>query len=86
MLTKGLGLCHGIGGSGMALLSMYRHTRDTLHLHRAMCMASIACAHIDTLLMVPDRPFSLFEGACGLLTLLQQLQHPLHSHFPAYEL
>ena len=41
ILTKGVGLCHGIGGNGYAFLSLYRATGNALYLARARCFAGI---------------------------------------------
>ena len=38
LLLKGNGLCHGVAGSGYALLSLYKHTRDPFHLERCAAM------------------------------------------------
>ena len=38
LLLKGNGLCHGVAGSGYALLSLYKHTRDPVHLERCVAV------------------------------------------------
>lgn len=86
LLLKGVGLCHGIGGNGLALLTMYRETNDEVYLHRARAFALVGLDKLSDLLHVPDRPFSLFEGVGGLAALILELQHPHTAHFLASEL
>jgi hypothetical protein len=40
LLHKGPGLCHGVGGTGITLLHMYRATGDRLWLYRAVSVAT----------------------------------------------
>ena len=99
LLKKGLGLCHGVAGSGYALLCLYRQTRDKLWLYRAMMFALKICG--DTQLHtevksfddrtkavsgVPDRPYSLFEGIGGTLCFLVDVTYPQNAGFPCYDL
>ncbi|EGD78775.1 hypothetical protein PTSG_01752 [Salpingoeca rosetta] len=86
VLLKGLGLCHGVGGNGLALLAMYRETGQPIYLHRARAFAHVGLKSQEQMLLVPDRPYSLFEGAGGLAALMLALQSPQRAHFPAYEL
>eukprot|EP00382_Lankesteria_abbotti_P003099 CAMPEP_0113846224 /NCGR_PEP_ID=MMETSP0372-20130328/1191_1 /TAXON_ID=340204 /ORGANISM="Lankesteria abbotti" /LENGTH=322 /DNA_ID=CAMNT_0000815349 /DNA_START=209 /DNA_END=1177 /DNA_ORIENTATION=+ /assembly_acc=CAM_ASM_000359 len=85
LLRKGLGLCHGIGGNGLALLTVFRATKDNLWLERAKKFAVFGIQHIDDLLMIPDRPFSLYEGLAGFTVFLNELQQPEKSCFPGGE-
>ncbi|PFH34655.1 lanthionine synthetase C family protein [Besnoitia besnoiti] len=88
LLKKGPGICHGISGSGYALLMAYKLTRDPIWLDRA---ADFALKMFDEKLQadsrVPDSPFSLFEGLAGAMCLLVDLlKDPLKSAFPFFEL
>eukprot|EP00919_Chromeraceae_sp_WS-2016_P032255 GHVR01076064.1.p1 GENE.GHVR01076064.1~~GHVR01076064.1.p1 ORF type:complete len:220 (+),score=62.18 GHVR01076064.1:281-940(+) len=80
LLKKGLGLCHGIGGNGYALLTMYRHTRDISWLHKAQMFAAFGVAHEEELVGVPDRPLSLYEGVAGFASFLASLAAHLDAH------
>jgi hypothetical protein len=46
LLRKGPGICHGISGSGYAMLCLYKTTREPVWLHRA-------CAMGDFMFQVP---------------------------------
>lgn len=85
LLRKGVGLCHGISGNAYALLSIGRTAKDPLWIQRAKVFAHFALDHFDQLEMVPDRPYSLFEGCGGLAVLLLDLCNPEQSAFPLYE-
>lgn len=61
MSLQGVGLCHGIAGSGYALLSHGRATGDARQLRRAARFAQFAADHWRELYPVPDAPASLFE-------------------------
>ena len=81
LLKKGVGICHGIGGNGLALLSLHRavkrpggdDTWRTLATRFALFACKPACSEPERvkqqLLATPDRPHSLFEGAAGLACL-----------------
>ena len=58
---QGVGLCHGIAGSGYALLSHGRATGDERQLRQAARFAQFAADHWQELCAVPDAPASLFE-------------------------
>jgi Lanthionine synthetase C-like protein len=58
---QGVGLCHGIAGSGYALLSDGLATGDDRQLRRAARFAQFAADHWQELYAVPDAPASLFE-------------------------
>lgn len=60
-VLQGVGLCHGISGSGYALLSHARATGDGRQLRRALLFAQFAANHWQELYAVPDAPASLFE-------------------------
>lgn len=65
--TKGPGLCHGVPGNGTVFLALYRATKDSKHLRRALHFAKFALDHLATLKPLADHPYSLFEGAAGAL-------------------
>lgn len=78
LLRKGVGLCHGIGGNGLALLSAFEVTNDPVWLSRATSFAIFAVAEIGDdrgaqLVMTPDDPFGLVNGIGGLVMLLAHL-------------
>ena len=58
--AQGVGLCHGIAGTGYALLSLYRLTRNETHLCRAQHFGAFAAEHWRQLYNVPDAPASLY--------------------------
>jgi hypothetical protein len=70
-LVKGAGLCHGTGGNGLALLKLYRRTRDALWLDRARAFAMHGLAQCES-----DRSrygqsrFSLWTGDLGFAIFL----------------
>ena len=51
-LKKGVGLCHGIGGNGLALYSLYRATSDEI-------VSIFRYFNIKTEILVAE-PYSLF--------------------------
>ncbi|XP_022590081.2 uncharacterized protein LOC34622824 [Cyclospora cayetanensis] len=71
LLTKGLGICHGIGGNGMSLLCAYKSSQHPKWLRRALMFALEGIKRHQQLLQVPDRPFSLFEGITGFAVFLR---------------
>ncbi|CAL8470922.1 g10464 [Coccomyxa elongata] len=86
LLTKGVGLCHGISGNGYALLSAFRYTGDERYLRRAVQFGSSMADHWQELLKVPDRPLSLYEGLGGAICFWADLWEPSQARFPGYEL
>ena len=54
-------------------------------LQMARNFASFAIDNLDALAPIPDRPYSLFEGMAGLVTLLLDLQDPEKAMFPCFE-
>eukprot|EP00922_Rhytidocystis_sp_ex-Travisia-forbesii_P045858 GHVS01068402.1.p2 GENE.GHVS01068402.1~~GHVS01068402.1.p2 ORF type:complete len:441 (+),score=73.03 GHVS01068402.1:1087-2409(+) len=85
LLTKGLGLCHGIAGNGLCLLLLHRDTQQPHWLQKAQRFAWFGIQHRKQLQDKPDRPFSLFEGLSGHLWFLTQLSTD-HPFFPGSEL
>ena len=62
-LTKGVGLCHGTDGNGIAFLQLYKRTGDKKWLERARAFAMDAINHRKS-------DFSLFTGDIGLAVYL----------------
>lgn len=91
VLRKGVGLCHGISGNGYVFLALHRARMkregeyDGVWLDMARHFADIAVNKYHDLENVPDRPYSLYEGAAGLVVFLMDLLNPEKSHFPCYE-
>lgn len=86
LLTKGVGLCHGISGNGLALLSAWRATKSQRMLDRAKLFALFAAESWERLLNVPDNPLSLYEGLAGCVVFWMSMLAPERSHFPGLEL
>jgi hypothetical protein len=87
LLRKGLGLCHGVGGNGYALLAMWRATSEAVYLHRAVQFALFCASEAGRALHgVPDAPLSLFEGLAGTVCFLTDVLRPEQACFPGYEL
>jgi hypothetical protein len=97
ILRKGLGVCHGITGSALSQLSLYRTAGTQRELYRALrlCEAtwSPRCLRvIDESLDpqrrrqgTPDYPYSLMEGKAGVLYAYVAMQRPDQSSFPGYD-
>lgn len=62
-LQKGIALCHGTDGNGLALLQLYRRTGEQKWLERARQFASFACTQ-------RNGRFTLFTGELGLAMYL----------------
>ena len=86
LLRKGLGLCHGVGGNGYALLAHWRAFGDPRSLRRATAFASWGAAHMTHLEAMPDRPHSLFEGLTGFGCFCLDLLRPSEARMPGAEL
>ena len=93
ILTKGVGLCHGISGNAFAFLSIYRcleenSMQDSEKWLKMSCFfADVGIDKLPELETKPDQPHSLFEGIGGLVCLLIDLQSPEDRNcgFPCYE-
>jgi len=97
LLRKGLGVCHGIAGSALSQLTLYRATHDSRHRYRAlrMCEATWNDLCLETIARTPDpqrykmgvpnHPDSLMEGRAGLLYAYVSIQRPELSSFPGYD-
>jgi len=73
LLRKGVGLCHGVGGSVYALLAVsdaLDSGEDTYWLVRAVHLAHLATEYgaleRKGEMYVPDEPYSLYEGVAGM--------------------
>eukprot|EP00804_Cyclotella_cryptica_P012220 CCRYP_018218-RA/>CCRYP_018218-RA protein AED:0.19 eAED:-0.29 QI:0/-1/0/1/-1/1/1/0/426 len=99
ILRKGVGLCHGISGNAYCFLSLYRarkreEEKQTVvnscssdqWLIWAHHFLSFAVSNFEELSNVPDHPYSLYEGAGGLVTLIHDMKDPRNSRFPCFEL
>ncbi|XP_053678998.1 lanC-like protein 3 homolog [Anopheles nili] len=83
LLRKGPGICHGVAGNGYAFLLMYRLTGETCYLYRASKFAEfLNSKQFSEILLVPDRPYSLYEGLAGAVCFLVDLLNPSHASFP----
>jgi len=105
LLKKGPGICHGIAGNGYCFLALYRDDPDPCK-KREWLERAVQFAHFmneegernKRWLLMPDHPYSLFEGlggtACFLADLLVVLQSDsasedasdLKKHRPAFPL
>ena len=74
LLKKGLGLCHGVGGNGISLFTLYKATGDEIWLRRAFSFGKFGIENYERLKDVPDNPDSLFEGVLGFGFFLSILQ------------
>ncbi|CAD7698222.1 unnamed protein product [Ostreobium quekettii] len=86
LLTKGLGLCHGMAGNGYSFLSLYRATGDIRELSRARAFAECMADNWKNLVDIPDRPMSLYEGLAGAVCFWVDVLNAEHSRFPGFEL
>jgi hypothetical protein len=80
LLRKGVGVCHGVGGSVFALLAVADATADMpgkdhdvvgpRALSAAVHLAHLAVDYASRTqrgeMRTPDRPWSLYEGAAGM--------------------
>ncbi|EAA08412.4 AGAP003148-PA [Anopheles gambiae str. PEST] len=83
LLRKGPGICHGVAGNGYAFLLMYRLTGEKRYLYRAVKFAEfLNSSSFASVLLAPDRPFSLYEGLAGTVCFLVDLLTPMRSSFP----
>jgi hypothetical protein len=86
LLTKGVGLCHGIGGNAYAFLALARTTGEAAALARAQRFALHAARNWRQLFDVPDRPASLYEGLSGAVcVLMDALLAPSGGGMPGYD-
>jgi lantibiotic modifying enzyme len=83
LLRKGFGLCHGIAGNAYALLAVARS--EPSFVPKAFSFFAFSLEHMEELDMVPDRPYSLYEGLGAMCTLAIDLACPDQATFPLYE-
>ena len=77
LLTKGLGLCHGVGGSGYALLAHGIASGERRRSRRrAAAFAGWGCDHLAEMEGRPDSPRSLYEGLAGWGCFLMDVLGP----------
>lgn len=86
LLRKGLGLCHGISGNAYVFLTLYQVTKEKVYLNQAIQFCYFGLEKEKELISVPDTPYSLFEGVCGMVCLCNDLLYPLQGKFPAFQL
>lgn len=71
-LVKGASLCHGTGGSALALLKLWRRTGDAQWLHRARALAMHAAGQVDRhRAHYGQGRHSLWTGDLGAACILQ---------------
>ena len=61
-------------------------TKSVEWLQWANHFASFAVDHFNDLKWIPDHPYSLYEGAAGLIMLLHDLENPDYAYFPCFEI
>jgi hypothetical protein len=72
-LTKGYGLCHGTAGNGVAFLTLYRRTGETMWLDRARAFAVHALAQRERMrAQLGQGRFTLWTGDAGLAMFVWQ--------------
>ncbi|KNC37296.1 G-protein coupled receptor [Plasmodium falciparum RAJ116] len=85
LLTKGLGLCHGISGNGIVLLYLYNYTQNKIWYSRAYKYALFCIKYFDKFCNIPDRPLSLFEAnlffSYNIIRMLQNICEAKEEHF-----
>ncbi|KAI6187150.1 LanC-like protein 3-like protein [Aphelenchoides besseyi] len=81
ILRKGFGLCHGIAGTGYAMLLLYRVVNDPLLLERAKAFAMIMMDQ-NNYRMFPIHRTVFFEGWAGALCFLVDVHNPVRAQFP----
>ncbi|XP_047502916.1 lanC-like protein 3 [Penaeus chinensis] len=86
LLKKGPGICHGVAGSGYVFLTLYRLTKDPIHLYRALQFSSFLYAKEFQQARIPDAPYSLFEGLAGTVCFLADLMDPENAVFPLFNI
>jgi hypothetical protein len=73
-LEKGVSLCHGTAGSGMAMLKLYERTKDPTWLQRSQTFAMQAVDQFNSELQSAGQMrFSLWTGDLGLAIFLKNI-------------
>ena len=79
LLTKGVGLFHGVSGNAFALLAVFQKTGEQRWLNMAHSFARFAVDRCQTafsdLVMESNQPFGLVNGIGGLICLLGGLKY-----------
>ena len=87
LLRKGPSLCHGAAGNGFVFLVLYRLTNDEKYLARSRHFADwLAGDEGRSVRLLPDCPFSLFEGLAGVACYFSELKDPASACFPLFEI
>lgn len=85
MLKKGYGLCHGTCGNAYAFVALYQSTNDDTYLKKARVFTQFVLEFGKHGCRTPDRPYSLFEGMCGTIHFLDDMQrNPEEAKFPCF--
>lgn len=85
LLRKGYSLCHGVAGNAYCFLELFQTTQDRKHLYRAIKFTEWCIDYTKQHENYPpDRPLSLYEGICGRMYLLLDIQNPLEAKFPGF--
>mmetsp|Transcript_11448 Transcript_11448/g.28190 ORF Transcript_11448/g.28190 Transcript_11448/m.28190 type:complete len:596 (+) Transcript_11448:194-1981(+) len=84
--SDGTGLCHSVCANGLALLSLYRATKNELWLKRSRHFGRIVVEKWDHLSKCNqrDKERSLFEGEVGAMLFFTYLAFPNETWFPGY--
>ncbi|CRG93023.1 G-protein coupled receptor, putative [Plasmodium gallinaceum] len=85
LLSKGLGLCHGISGNGIIFLYLYNYTKDKIWYIRSLKYALFSIKFFDRFYNLPDRPDSLFEGYAALVVFLSFILKPELNYFLGHD-
>ncbi|CRH00409.1 G-protein coupled receptor, putative [Plasmodium relictum] len=85
LLSKGLGLCHGISGNGIIFLYLYNYTKDKIWYLRSLKYALFSIKYFDRFYNLPDRPDSLFEGYAALVVFLSFILKPELNYFLGHD-
>ncbi len=77
------GICHGVAGSGYALLMMHRLTGEEVYHTQAIAYAEfLESEEFVAGSRTPDCPYSLYEGQAGTACFLADLAQPARAAFP----
>ena len=81
-----IGLCHGIAGNAYLFLLVYRLTEfDARFLYRALRFAEFMFTkECQENSLLPENPYSLFEGLAGTVCFLSDLLRSEQAEFPFF--
>jgi hypothetical protein len=87
MKRQGLGLTRGASGMGYVFLALSRCDRENSDVWKARAehVAHAAFGDVNSLLPMSNRPYSLYEGLGGLVSLLMDLSATKAGSFPFFE-